>query len=313
MNWFKRDPFVGAVFLVSVLTISGEAWLVRRTHNDARSAVAVLDQKKQERENLLRCSPGPSEENERAVSHDLEAAREKLAAALATLVVPDAGIFTAPPPAKPIEAYFDIAGFVENTREFAAKAQVVIRPDEHFGFSSHASEGPAMELLPAVFRQRVAIKFLLEALFEAHPAALISVQRENPLTMSQSSRSTPSGPAGTDAAKPPVKPGEPADFFELSKAISLRVAGQMNSTAFRIEFSGQTRTLRTFLNRLASCSLPVVVRSVEAEPLPAPPATGAGPSSVTESAVPIIAQNFSRFRVIVEVVAPLNGTGGAES
>ena len=58
--------------------------------------------------------------------------------------------------------------------------------------------------------------------------------------------------------------------------------------------------MRAFLNSVAALPLPIIVRRVEVEPLtaetvvPAPQAAGAP--------VPLVAQNISKFAVVVEYV-----------
>ena len=83
----------------------------------------------------------------------------------------------------------------------------------------------------------------------------------------------------------------------------LRVPGRLEGDAFRLEFIGQTTALREFLNALAAFKLPVIVRSVEVEPLNAqlPAAASAGPPAAG-APVPLVVQNFSRFVVVVELV-----------
>ena len=76
--------------------------------------------------------------------------------------------------------------------------------------------------------------------------------------------------------------------------------GRVESEAFRLEFTGQTAVLRAFLNSLAALPRPVIVRRVEVEPLTAE--SGASTAPVAGAPVPLVAQNLSKFAVVVECV-----------
>jgi hypothetical protein len=73
---------------------------------------------------------------------------------------------------------------------------------------------------------------------------------------------------------------------------------------YRLEFTGRTPALRALLNGVAAASLPLVVRRVAVEPLAAN-RPGPGTDAVVAGApVPLIAQDLSRFAVVVEYVDP---------
>lgn len=306
MNRIKNHPLLWTMLLLAVAALATEAWLLQRERLQARHAVAALQQKKQERDRLARQSPTLSEENERAIGRDLAGAEKMLVVWQAALQGQDTKLLAAQPPDKSIDVYFNIAAFVEKTRAMAVRAQVTFQPDERFGFATHASEGPGTELVPAVFRQRIVLQYLVETLIEARPLAVLAVQREHPLTLAQRTQRNHPAPAGTNGTEPDGHSGEPGDFFAFDKHVSLRVPGLVDSEAYRLEFTGQTRAVRAFLNNLASFRLPIVVRSVEAEPLSATASAGdpALPSA-SGAAVPLVADNLSRFTVVVELVEPV--------
>jgi hypothetical protein len=237
------------------------------------------------------------------------------------------------------DAYFDLATFVEKTRGLARQHGVDLRPEaSHFGFAAHANEAPDVERLAAVFHQRQIAQYLVEALLEAHPRALLSVKREWPLTKKEreerdaAAAAVAAGTAPAESATAPA--GEGPDYFALDSRVSVRAPGFLDSTAFRLSFVGQTSSLRSFLNRLASFELPVLVREVEVEPATAeettvtpPPAeetaVADSPASLVltldaparppapvakklparaPATAPIVAKPFSRFTVIVEYI-----------
>lgn len=303
MSWLKRNPVLGAVLVLAVLALAAEGWLLQQARQQAARALAGLEQKKQEREWLARQSPALNEPNEQAIAQDLAQAGRALAGLRAALQPREGQRSPPAAPVKPIDVYFDIAAFVEKTRALAARAQVMIKPEERFGFATHSNEGPAEELVPAVFRQRVAAQQLVEALLEERPRMLVGVQRERPLTAAQREQRNRPAPAGTTLASPAagaVGGGVPADFFAFDTADSLRVPGRVESEAFRLEFTGQTPALRAFLNSLAVLPLPVIVRRVEVEPLATESAALSAPAA--GAPVPLVTQNLSKFAVVVECV-----------
>ena len=301
MNWLKHSPLLGSVLALIAASLVTETWLWSQGHAQARRALAALELKKLEREQLAHQSPALDEQNELAIARDLANTREVVAALRAALRGGDAALLAAAPPAKSIDLYFDIAAFVEKTRALATRAQVTARPDERFGFASCASTGPEADLVSAVFRQRVIGQYLIEALFDSHPRALLAVQREQPLTAAQ--RIQRHATAGFPRAG---RPGEQADFFEGAGPMLLRAPGRLDSEAFRLEFTGQTSSLRAFLNTLATFQLPLVVRSVEVEPT-APEAAGTNPAAlpVPGTLLPSVTRNLSRFTVVVECIQPV--------
>jgi hypothetical protein len=305
MHWLKRNPLLGAVVLLFVSLLGLEVWLWSDSRQATVRALAALEQKKQDRDWLARQSPALSEENSQAIAGDLANARIVVADLRGALLGRDPKVLDAPAPSKSIDVYFDLASFVEKTRAAAKNAQVVIRPDERFGFSSYANEGPEPDLVSAVYRQRILAQYLVETLFAAHPRALLSLQREIPLTETQRvSRNQPPEPGAPAQARPPIAAGQAADYFELAPGLSIRVPGRVDSDAFRVEFTGQTPTLRAVLNSLAAFKLPCVVRSVEVQPI----ASDDTPAEASETVlapgapVPLVTQNLSKFAVVVEFV-----------
>lgn len=302
MDWLKRNSRLGSVLLLFAAVMATEGWLWSGHHQQSIRALATLEQKKRERDWFARLSPALSEENEQAIARDLTNTQKVLAALCSALEGSEARTLGSPP-AKAIDLYFYLADFVEKTRGRAARAQVTAKPDERFGFASYANEGPEADLVPAVFRQGVAGQFLVEALIEAHPRSILAVQRERPLTAALRAQRNQLPQSGSDAVPTFAPGGQPGDFFDFDPQLSVRAPGRVDSEAFRLEFTGQTTALRAFLNTLASFERPVIVRSVEVEPL----ASGdpMGGSVLPGAPVPLVAQNFSRLAVIVEFLQPV--------
>ena len=303
MRWLKPSfpPGFGLVLFAAVLALEVGCW--SRGREQARLALTALAQKKLERSRLARQTPALSEENAEALARELGNTRQVAAALHAVLLGRDVALHNFPPPAKSIDAFFDLAAYGEKITDRAMRGQVATRSGERFGFSSHTQEGPAAELVAAVSRQRILAQYLVETLLEARPAALLSVQREQPLTTAQRARrNQPLPPDSLANARPGAPRDDATDFFRLDHQLSVRVPGQIDSDALRLEFTGQTPVLRTFLNRLAAFQLPGIVRSVEVHPAAAAvPATNrAEPPAASGTLVPLVASTLSRYVVIVE-------------
>ncbi len=300
MSWFKRDSFLGALILATAVIVGFESWLLWRTRVEVGHVLISLDQKKRERDDLQQRLPPPTAETARLTTEAVAAASAKLLAARAALSN-SAGRTAAPASAKSIDAYFEIARFVETERSAAKRLDIAIRPDEHFGFSSHANEGPEASILPTVLGQRVAVEKLIDALFAAGPVALIGVQRERPSAILQSNNLGQGRPEKNIRGKLEARGDEGADFFEPGQSISLRASGKIVASAFRVEFSGQTLALRNYLNALGGSEMPFFVRSVEVEPLADVPKTTIV-SGASSAPIPIVTNSLSRFRITVELL-----------
>lgn len=288
VDWFKDNrALVAGLLLYVAVAGGGVLWLVR-LHRQTRHDFAMLARKQHERDQLARLSPSPSVANERAIVAEIRSAGQALETLRTALQGRDADLLAVPPPATPIDACFEIAGMVERLRTLAGQRHVSLHADERFGFASYAKAGPAISLLPAVHRQRLVAQHLVETLLEAEPRELLRVQRERPAGAASRTDSLATPDGTSDVA---------TDFFMPDERLSLRVAGLVGTGAFRVEFTGQTQVLRLFLNELAAFRLPLVVRSIEVEPLGA-----AVPDQGSRDSAPFVAATFSKFSVVVECI-----------
>ncbi len=264
-----------------VLVLAGEAMWLRYEQRVAVRGQAALRHKIRERDRLMAQSPALNPENEQAIADDLERIERALVEVRSEWQHDDAAALADGVPTRSTEAYFDLARFVERERAAAGAARVGLRSDERFGFAAYANEGPAADVLPQVYRQRLVSEFLMERLIAAHPRALLALRREAV------------GPL-------PAARSQGDDCFVMDRAFSVQRAGNLETMAFRVEFSGQTASLRDFLVALADPSRSLLVRSVEVEPLPV--AVSAAVSNAPEAVVPLVRRNFSKFSVLVEAV-----------
>jgi hypothetical protein len=320
MNSLRNHPlFGGALILLSALCLAEIAFALK-FRGESAEAAQLLEARRAELASTAIQRPFPSPENAAAVESDLENSQRVVAAMRASLRgSPErAGAILSAPPASRTDAFFDLARFVERNRERATSAGVAIHADERFGFGLYANEGPEPDLIPGVHRQKAVVDFLLGVLFDARLRELVAVQREV--------ARIPGAEGRPYIAE--VAPQNDTTFFSVDPRVTARVPGFVDSTGFRITFVGQTGALRDFLNRIAAFELPVIVRSVEIEPMAEPqrtqgPAASApslaslfgspvqqpGAPTAATGPVSIVSQNLSRFTVTVEfieLVAPPN-------
>lgn len=241
------------VALVALLTavVAAEIGLLGQARKRAAKALAKLEQTKQSRDWLVRQNPAPSAENVARIAAEVAESRGRLQALQRELtfsgVAEDSGLSAE----RPTDGFFALQKLGDDLRRQAREARVSLRPDEAFGFASHAQEGPRVESLPTVLRQEAAVRRLVGALLDTHPVSLHAVRREAPLE-----RERPTGMAVGAA-----------DFFVPPPGWLARQPGLIESDALRLEFAGQTAVLRDFMQRLAAVERAVLVRAVEVEPV----------------------------------------------
>jgi hypothetical protein len=345
MSWYRKSPLFAAAIAVCALLALGELALIYERFTASRAAARKLDQRKVELQGMGDLTPPPTREVATAIEADLAKAQSAMASMQAELKGRGAyaeKMRATKTPAARTDAYFDLATFVERMRELAKKHDVDVRPEAaRFGFAVYVNEGPEVERIEPVFKQRQIAQYLLEALVEAKPRTLLAIRRER--TMTKTEREAHA--AAIASGEPPPEPdaGEDGlDYFTIDPQVSARVAGYVDTLPFRFVFTGQTAALRTFLNRLASFELPVLVREVEVdtasaeelaavapdEAAPAEPAAAAAPSVVLSTdapadeapgaaaakapappraprrsaATPIVSKPLSKFTVTVEFV-----------
>ncbi len=296
MSFFRKNPLFATVMVICGLLVLGEIALAYERYTASRAAAKRLEERKTALEGMSQLTPPPTRDVAKAIEADLAKAQAALASMQSELKGrgPAAErIRSAKVPTARTDAFFDLATFVEKTRESARKHEVEVRPEAaRFGFASFANEGPVQDHIEPVFRQRQIAQYLVESLIEAKPRAVLSIRRER--TLSQAEREARATALANGEPLPEAQSEDGPDYFTIDPRVSARMTGFIDTTAFRFVFTGQTAALRTFLNRLASFELPVLVREVEVDPATAEEATA---QATTEEAVaatepaPVVAPN----------------------
>ncbi|MFA6960352.1 MAG: Amuc_1100 family pilus-like protein [Opitutaceae bacterium] len=323
MASFKSHPVFYTVIVALGFAAAGAGWCIYDRSIAANKSAKLLVTKRSELSLLQATKPVPSPESKAAVEADLhrtEVALAKMREELKGHGPIAEQLRTASVPAESTDLFFNIATFVEKMREKTQAANIKIKADERFGFSAYSSAGPDRELIGQVFRQRQISEYLLDALIQAHPVELVSMQRERPLTQAEIAANA-SGKSGSNVSKSSGGSAQAlGDLFEIDPRITARVPGFVEATSFRLTFIGETESLRSLLNKLATFELSLVVRSVEVEPVAKPQgaSTAAAPANslssifgtvATPSAKaepekpkPLVEKVLSKFTVTVELI-----------
>lgn len=315
MDWLKKNRWFAVLLALCALSLVGEAWQIYSVRQRALRAAIQLQAKRQELDWLAHRSPALSEENVLAIAADVAAHERKVAELRASLAGSDDWLSASPAVSR--ESYFALGKFSQHLKALAVAQHVAVRTDERFGFATYAHEGPEVEMIASVHRQRVVIQHLVETLFEARPQALLGVQREHPraaVSPAVSTAALPSGAAASSAPVPAPARGreESADFFAPAARLRVPAPDLLGGELFRLEFTGQMRTLRAFLNGLVTSRLPLTVRAVEVEPANAAAVAGErAAESPLDVPVPLVTETSSRFTVVVECLAVVPAPDGA--
>ncbi|MEC8329763.1 MAG: Amuc_1100 family pilus-like protein [Verrucomicrobiota bacterium] len=180
---------------------------------------------------------------------------------------------------------------------------IVIAEDFAFGFEDYAQEATMPDSASAILlldKQRQILEYVINLLLAANPHSIDSVEREHieALTINKNQ----------------------SGLYRIDPAVSARLPGAIDTVALRITFSGYSRSLRRFLNSLASFDLPIVVRSLSVTRPEAPLRTKAAKKDSIEEifgnfgdvslaslepeniTTPVISENISRFTLDLEFI-----------
>lgn len=179
--------------------------------------------------------------------------------------------------------------------------------DFAFGFDAFFDESDVPESVEEIVylnNQRQVLEHILGKLFAATPDSIESVSRE----------AFPSNLEGSNTD---------SSIFSIGEAVTAAREGAIETLAFKVAFTGDTASLRSFLSELNQFEYPIVVRSVDVkrpsgeETTVAPRESGgledifgvfgSQESSVEdrqaaaeELAKPVISGNTSRFTIVME-------------
>lgn len=297
MEWFKRNPLFYSILCLMLASALGGMWYASRDGESLKALKEQYEMKNRQLKLFVSRSPAPTKANLEQLDRnyaDLMAAFSEAQSTL-NLSTYDKALFFGQPPASHNDAFFMIAKYVEDARNLALSSGVESPEGYRYGFREYENVGPDVESIGRVHRQAKIMEALLMALFDSGISELVSIKRER-------------GSPGQ------VSIAAEADVFEFAGESSADDSSAFQSLAFQLEFKGQSLSLRSFLNRVSSSSLPFSISEIEVRldreagsdesrssilenPFAQPDASD---NSLTAVRVPIIAENESFFVVTLE-------------
>ena len=306
MGWLRENPVFALLVAVIVSGCVAEVYWTIALAGESSELESMLSERVRLLREVSHGSPAPMKANrERArINSDvlearLEASRSELRRDLSDEIEIEST------PIDSEDVYFRIVSLVGELRKSAGELGIGVKEDENFGFDEfvESGEGPSPEVLRVVDLQRSLIRFLMDLLYAAGPREIVEVQRE-PVY--------PARGSAADSSKPFIS----KDLFEIDEKVSARILDIIDTLGIRLVYTGQTRTLRQFLNSLNHFERPYVVRGVEVKPVsetgkqrgrellgPSPFGfSGDAGRGEDSSAILIVKENYSEFSVIVEYI-----------
>ena len=297
MGWFKRNPFFYAILSLLLAATVGGVWFASKGRDELAILKEQYENKNRQLQMYIARSPAPTKANLDTLNRNYARLNDEFKKVQASLNLNtyDRDLFFGQAPESHNDAFFMIAKFVDDVRNMATGSGVKVPEDCRYGFSEYENVGPDAELVERVHRQSKIMQSLLLALFDSGISEFVSIKRESSV--------------GGDTGK-----GDGGDLFILKNGRSIGSSEAFNSLAFQLEFKGQSLSLRNFLNRVNSSSLPFSINEIEVRldretgSVEGRKAILENPftrSSETESSmsavrVPIIAENESFFIITLE-------------
>lgn len=220
------------------------------------------------------------------------------------------------------DLYFRMVNFINETRERARALGISVPDEAAFGFGRFLEEqrvnvsGYGIVARESFLRrlegELALVEYLIEGLFETKPERLVDLRREAIIPLVES------------------QVGRVSGIYDLSDSATQCDPRYFSSHGLRFVFIGRTESLRRFLNFVAGSEAPLSIANVEVEALATEttartiPTSGAGTASTPfglfedwsgapkpaeeAEALPIVAENRSRFVVDIEYIRPKGET-----
>ncbi len=306
MSFLRKYPFFYLLLFVLLGACFAGLWYLAHLSGELSQLKASYDTKASQYDRYVAARPSPTRSNLEAIESNYDELYEVYEKALAILKLNtlDRSTFFGETPASRADWSFEIHRYKENARYSALSNSIELPAIAEFGFEDF-SGSPAKEQMEEVHQQIVVMSSLLDTLFDSGISSFETIQRG--VKPSKKGVSIPS-------RRPVSGLHNEGDLFVVEPGQSLAVPGTLDSYVFRVVFSGQSISLRTFLNRVTNSPLPFVVRGVEAdlssesgekkdlETIAGNPFAnrGSGETGRRASAVPIISDNTSLFAVTIE-------------
>ncbi len=305
MEAIRRNPFFYTLLFVLVAVGLAGIWYLAQVTGRLGELKRAYDTKSAQYDRYLAARPSPTEANLEALQNNYIELYELYEQTMATLNLNtfDRDAFFGRTPVSRADWSFVIHKYKENARYEALSAGISLPQNVQFGLADLTDAVPTADQAKNVHEQIVIMTSLLEKLFESGIQSFVRIQRGRPL------QARGSGPVSRRSSDRLYNEG---DVFIVNPSTSLVIPDTVSAYTFRVAFSGQSIALRSFLNRIADSSLPLVIRGVEVdlsseggakeglESIQENPLAAEARSDFAANTVPIISDNTSLFVVTVE-------------
>lgn len=276
MDWFKQNPFLGALVAAAALILLGGGFLVFSQAGRLDEEQAAFEEKKASLDRLNRGKPFPDAENLAAMQKESAEANELLAQI--------AGEFAVQAPKLTPQGFQDeLSKLVKEITEMAAARGVTLPEDFYLGFESYETQPPSAETAPQLGLQLRAIHAVAKVLVESQVKGLGPIVRA-PLP----------GEAGA-----PVKEEEEPEEKGRKKKPKEEAEPSFAMAPFDVNFTSDQSAFRMAFDRILGISPPVFVRLVavtnsaltgpsKQEPAPEDAATPEAAAATTPGIRPVL-------------------------
>lgn len=275
MDWFRQNPFFGALAAIATVLIVGGGWLVFSEMTRAQELRDEFDQKSSQLRQLEGSKPFPDQANVNAAEDEQRRASAILDELSKSLSVP------LPEAATPQAFQDELAKSMQDLAEKAKVNGVTLSDKLFLGFEKYQNQIPRSEAVPGLLLQLRSIVAVASTLIDSKVVSVDSVTRE---ALDDETPAELDGDKGTEASD-----SQPTALSFPSFAISF-VSYQ---PAFRLAF-----------NRVMEIAPPILVRNVSIKnSSPAAPAKASAP---VEGAV--VADPAAPSAPDAEQIKPVLGT-----
>jgi len=315
MDFAKRNPILTTILALCVALFVAESYFLWSFSGSVSTARRELSRSIGRAKDVEKLNPAPTAENRDAAAKNAEELKAVLTKVKSTFQ--DTPIKITNIPSSSNEIVVDINGFVAAMRDLAASKQVITYSDKPtFGMAMYIGNvpPPPADKIPAVYKQVKILEFILSLLFNDGKQAnqemkLVSVRRENVAEVRKLLAPGVYAPSSTDSGD-----DEHNELFKIDPAVTARVPGAVDTYAFQIRFISYTESLRKLVEDLKRFDMPLVIRSIEVEPATTADLAGTpdgaaavasakkGGAAVSENAKPVVAENLSKFTLVLEYI-----------
>jgi hypothetical protein len=279
MDWFKNNPFLGLLTLVTAVLLLGAAYFLYDAHSRYQNEVTLHEEQKLSLGRLQGNKPFPSEENVRLAQEELDGARATLAEIGES--------FEVEIPATTPQVFQDLLrDKVNDITSRAAANGVTLGEGFYLGFEAYETQPPAAAAAGPLALQLQSIHALAGILVDAKVREIAAITRQ---PLAAEANAAPAEDESQDARRPRKGRDEesPASTKDLPDLVL---------APFDVRFTAEQSAFRTAFNRILESKPPVFVRLVGVtNSAPTGPAKAAAAGEEVETGVikPVLGQEMA--------------------